>query len=339
MIEHSFGASSRWSVGVEEELMLVDEQTFDLVPAAPLVLEEGDRALKSELLMPVVETTTTVCETPAQALEQMVERRAEAARRADRHGLRVVAAGSHPFSRPEDQPVTDGPVYREFVAFAGPVARRQGVSGLHVHVGMPDAETCVRALEGVLPWLPVVLALSANSPFFRGEETGLLSTRAEVLGSLPRAGAPPRFDSYEQWETAMERWVRAGLVRSYKNAWWDARVHPHWGTLELRIADQPTDIHVAGAVVELLHTLAVRAAEGELPSAPREDYETNRFSAARFGPRAELIWNSELVRVDRLARDLGTALDLVSCEADRQLDRRDDLRALAAALADATVRV
>src|ERR687897_637695 len=103
MIEQAFGASSRWSVGVEEELMLVDEQTF--------------------------------------------ERRLDAARRAERHGLRVLAAGSHPFSRPEDQPVTDEPEYVEFVELAGPVARRQGVSGLHVHVGMPDAETCVRALE------------------------------------------------------------------------------------------------------------------------------------------------------------------------------------------------
>src|SRR5919106_6775159 len=140
MIEQAFGASSRWSVGVEEELMLVDEQTFELVPAAPLLLDEGADFLKHELLAPIVETTTTVCETPAEALEQMIEGRLEAARRAERHGLRVLAAGSHPFSRPEDQPVTDKPDYVEFVELAGPAARRQGVCGIHVHVGMPDAE-------------------------------------------------------------------------------------------------------------------------------------------------------------------------------------------------------
>lgn len=336
MIEQAFGVSSRWSVGVEEELMLVDEQTLELVPAAPLVLVEGDETLKSELLMPVVEATTKICESPAEALEHMIAGRAETARRAERHGLRVVAAGSHPFSIPEHQPVTDGPVYREFVEFAGPVARRQSVCGLHVHVGMPDADTCLRALEGVLPWLPVVLALSANSPFFRGKETGLLSTRAEVLGALPRAGAPPRFDSYAQWETAMERWAGAGLVRSYRDTWWDVRLHPGLGTLELRIADQPTDVHVAGAFVELLHGLAVHAAEGDLPQLPREDYETNRFAAARFGPRAEMIWGDRLVCVDELARLLGVPFDPSVCEADRQLERSDDLPAVVAGLADRT---
>jgi carboxylate-amine ligase len=338
VIEQTFGASSRWSVGVVEELMLVDEQTLELVPAAPLVLVEGDRSLKSELLMAVVEATTEICESPVQALEQMVERRAEAARRAEPHGLRVVAAGAHPSSRPEDQPVTEGPVYREFVEFAGPVARRQSVCGLHVHVGMPDAETCLRALEGVLPWLPVVLALSANSPFFRGEETGLLSTRAEVLAALPRAGAPPSFGSYAEWEAAMERWAAAGLVRTYRDTWWDVRVHPGLGTLELRIADQPTDVRLAGELVALLHTLAVRAAEGRLPRLPREDYETNRFAAARFGPRAELIWGDRLVRVDELARLLDVSFDASACEADRQLERRDDLCALVAELADRTMR-
>ena len=337
MIEQAFGASSRWSVGVEEELMLVDEQTFELVPAAPLLLDEGADFLKHELLAPIVETTTSVCETPAEALEQMIEGRLEAARRAERHGLRVLAAGSHPFSRPEDQPVTDEPHYVEFVELAGPAARRQGVSGLHVHVGMPDAETCVRALERALPWLPVVLALSANSPFFRGEETGLLSTRAEVLASLPRAGAPPHFETYAAWEAAMERWLAAGLVKRYTNAWWDARVHPQFGTLELRIADQPTDVHVAGAIVVILHRIAVRAAEGDLPTAPREDYETNRFAASRFGPRAELIWGDRMVRVDELAADLDTGLDVKTCEADRQLLRRDDLVALVADLAARTV--
>jgi glutamate---cysteine ligase / carboxylate-amine ligase len=337
MIEQTFGASSRWSVGVEEELMLVDEQTFELVPAAPLLLEEGGGFLKHELLGSIVETTTAVCETPAEALEQMIERRRDAARRAERHGLRVLAAGSHPFSRPEDQPVTDKPDYVGFVELAGPAARRQGVSGLHVHVGMPDAETCVRALECALPWLPVVLALSANSPFFRGEETGLLSTRAEVLASLPRAGAPPHFATYGAWEAAMERWLAAGLVKRYTNAWWDARVHPQFGTLELRIADQPTDVRVAGAIVAALHRIAVRAAKGDLPTAPREDYETNRFAAARFGPRAMLIWVDRLVGVDELALELDSGLDVSSCEADRQLERRGDLRALAAELAERTV--
>ena len=297
--------------------MLVDERTFELVSAAPLVLGDGRARLKHELLTPIVEAATGVCETPEQAVDELATLRREASKRAERHGLRVAAAGSHRFTVHEEQPVTDVPEYAEFVSFAGPAARRQAVCGIHVHVGMPDAETCVRALERALPWLPVVLALSANSPFFRGDETGFASTRAEVLASLPRAGAPPAFASYQEWEATMERWVAAGLVRTYTNAWWDARVHPRFGTLELRVADQPTDVAVTGRLVAILHTIAVRAAEGDLPAAPRVDYESNRFAASRFGPRAELIWNDELVR------ELG--VDDASCEADVQLALRDDL--------------
>ena len=328
MIEQRFGESAPWSVGVEEELMLVDEQTFHLVPAAQRIVDETGDQLKGELFLSMLETTTGVCATPAEALERMRERRVEAAKRAEREGLRVLASGSHPFGRPEDQPIADDAEYLEFVRFAGPAARRQAVCGLHVHVAMPDAETCVRALERVLPWLPVVLALSANSPFFRGDETGFVSARAEVLATLPRASAPPRFESYAGWESTMQRWLRAGLIRRYTNVWWDARVHPKFGTLELRIADQPTDVARAGEFVELLHLLAVRAARDELPAGSRDDYQSNRFAAARFGPRAELVWGDGLRTVAELVGELGGAVDTQRCEADDQLEQRGDLVAL-----------
>ena len=328
MIEQRFGESAPWSIGVEEELILVDEQTFDLVPAAARVLEGAGDELKGELFLTMIETTTGICATPDEAFRRMRELRAHAAKRAEREGLRVLASGSHPFARPEDQPITDDPHYVEFVSFGGPVARRQSVCGLHVHVGMPDAETCVRAVETVLPWLPLVLALSANSPFFRGAETGLLSSRAETLATLPRAGAPPEFDSYAEWEATMERWLRAGLIRKYTNVWWDVRVHPSFGTLEVRIADQPTDLEVARKLVESVHALAVRAARDELPRGSRDDYQSNRFAAARFGPRARLVWGERLATVADLVNELGLDLDATTCEADRQLEHRNDLVAL-----------
>ena len=110
---------------------------------------------------------------------------------AEHNGYRVAAAGSYPTSIPSEQEIAPVDRYRDFVEYAGPAARRQGVSGLHVHIGMPDAETCFRVMETILPWLPFVLALSANSPYFEGRDTGMLSIRAEVLGFLPRHGAPP----------------------------------------------------------------------------------------------------------------------------------------------------
>ena len=219
-------------------------------------------------------------------------------------GLRALAIGSHPFATPEDTPVVEDPDYLEFAELAGPVARRQGVCGLHVHIGMHDPETCVRAHEGVLPWLPVVLAIAANSPWFRGEATGLLSTRAEVLATLPRSGVPPPFGSWEGWVHMMERWQRAGVLKKPTQTWWDVRVHPALGTLELRAPDQPTDPRLAGALVALLHALAVWAAEnGDGRPASRADCHTNRFFASRFGPRARLIHPTE----DRLVSD-GEAL-------------------------------
>jgi carboxylate-amine ligase len=329
-----FDRSAGWSVGVEEELMLVDEQTFDLVPAAEKVLERVSgsepQSPKHELLGSMIELTTGVCATPEEAAERMRAERERVRKLVATDGLYLLASGSHPFATPEDQPITDDPTYLEFVRFAGPVARRQAVCGLHVHIGMPDGDTALRALDALLPWLPVVLAVSANSPFFRGDATGFVSTRAEVLLTLPRSSAPPDLRSFAEWEALMERWRAAGAIQRFTNAWWDARINPEFGTLELRIADQPTEVDMAARIVVALHELAVRAASGELVAQSHKvDYSTNRFAASRFGPRAELIWDDRLVSAGELAAELG--LD-PTCEADRQLEHRGDLRALCADL-------
>jgi carboxylate-amine ligase len=211
---------------------------------------------------------------------------------------------------------------------------------------MPDPETCLRAHEGVLPWLPVVLAVSANSPWFRGEATGLLSTRAEVLATLPRSGVPPAFGSWADWVHTMERWQRAGVLRKPTQTWWDVRMHPALGTLELRAPDQPTDPRLAGAFVALLHALGVWAANGDGRPASRADGHTNRFFASRFGPRAQLIHPNEdrLVSAAELFVELRELvapyadlklmepLEGASCEADLQLATGDPRAACADAV-------
>src|SRR5207253_9105392 len=144
---------------------------------------------KMELLASMIELATEICESPRDALTALVELRECAAEGAREQGQRIAAAGTHAFSLPTAQQIAPDPRYREFVEYAGISARRQAVCGLHVHIGMQGPEECMHALEGVLPWLPLVLALSANSPFLGGEETGLVSARAEVLAQLPRASA------------------------------------------------------------------------------------------------------------------------------------------------------
>ena len=344
--------------------MILDAESHALSPGVESLVAWADGrnlpgVLKMELLASMVELATEVCESPQEALAGLRALRAAAAEGAREHGLVVAAAGTHPFSVPEQQDIAPDPRYREFVAYAGISARRQAVCGLHVHIGMPGPEECMSALEGVLPWLPAVLALSANSPYLAGEETGLASKRAEVLAELPRAAAPPVFGSYEDWEAFVERFVRLGLADSYTRFWWDIRPHPTFGTLEIRAPDQPTSVELSAAFAALLQALCATVLDGPATSpTDRGDYSQNRWAALRFGPRAELIHpnGQRLVPVDELTyellaliepavRELGT-VDLLRklhprrCEGDRQLEvgRANGLEAVAADVEARTVR-
>src|SRR3954447_10547380 len=362
MIEQAFGQSPAFSLGVEEEVMILDGESLLLSPSVD-VLIAGSRELelpgqlKTELFASIVELNTDVCGTVAEAGEALAALRAGAAEIAAKHGLRIAAAGSHPISDPEQEEIASDPRYKEFVGFAGVSARRQGVSGLHVHVGMASADSCYRTLEAILPWLPLVLALSANSPYLAGRATGLASNRAEVLAQLPRAGAPPPFGSYEAWEAFVERLIGLGLADDYTRFWWDARPHPRFGTLEIRMPDQPTSLAVTAGLVALLQALCASVDSERLRPADRGDYAQNRWSALRFGTGAELIHpdGTRLVRVPQLARELldlvgpaaaklGTtdelaALDPSRCEGERQLEigEREGLEAVCADLVERTL--
>jgi carboxylate-amine ligase len=349
LIPARFGESTPFSLGVEEELMIVDASTYEQVAAVDRIIKgvEG-RALpgriKTELFASVFETNTDVCESVPEVDAALPLLRRAAAEAAELDGLAIAAAATHPFAKPEGQPIVKEQRYVSFVAYGGISVRRQGVQGLHVHVGMPSAGDCWRCLETILPWLPVVLAMSANSPWYAGELTGMASNRAPVLDELPRAGGPPGFATYAEWERWVERLVALGVTQDYTRIWWDVRPHPALGTLEVRIPDQPTDVRLSAAFASLLQAMCATALDGNLPfdAAPlgdrgRGDYAQNRWAAARLGPRAELIHpaggsvgqasslGAELVELVRpTARALGgeEALDRLepgSCEADLQL--------------------
>jgi carboxylate-amine ligase len=364
VIEQAFGQSSPWSLGVEEEVMILDAETLALTPGVEGIVAwaEGRSlpgVMKMELLASMVELATEICESPSEALAALVELRTCADEGARDQDQRIAAAGTHAFSLPTAQQIAPDPRYREFVEYAGISARRQAVCGLHVHVGMPGPAECMQALEGVLAWLPVVLALSANSPFLGGEETGLASSRAEVLAQLPRAAAPPEFGSYEEWEAFVERFVELGLADGYTRFWWDIRPHPRFGTLEIRVPDQPTSVELTAAFVALLQALCKTVVEGPVRrSTQRGDYTQNRWAALRFGPRAELIHPEGdrvmpvpeltyelLALIEPAVRELGTVEHLRKlvpnrCEGDRQLEiaRVEGLEAVCADVAERTVR-
>jgi carboxylate-amine ligase len=302
VIPHSFGSSEPFTVGIEEELFCLDGETLAPRPF-PREALDGAR-LKEELFASVVELNTGVHRTVAEAVEELAALRARAKEAAGEAGFVLAAAGTWPTAAPEEQPVGESSAYRKFVDYAGPSARRQYVSGLHVHVGMESPEACMAALEAVLPWLPLVLALSANSPYIAGEDTELRSARAEILALLPRSAAPPVFGGYEDWERFVERLVALGLADEITRVWWDARPHPRFGTLEIRVADQPTRLETTGALAVLLQAMVSRLEDAG--PANRGLYAQNRWAALRFGHEAELVHpdGSRLVSVPELLAEL-----------------------------------
>jgi len=322
-VESKFGR--HLTLGVEEELMLLDPETLELAPGVERLL--GPEGLKTELFSCLVETNTPVCETAFEALAEVTRLRGVVREAAAREGLAVAAAGIHPFSRPEDQEIVQEPRYLKMLEEMGRGARRQLVCGLHLHVGMESFETCLRTLRQIRPWLPWLLAFSLNSPFDGGEEAGVLSARAHRLLELPRGGPPPDFGSAAEWEAEI-----AATGKDYTRSWWDARPHPRLGTLELRIADQSTSVDRTAALAAFAQALC--AAPPPAEPVGRADYLELRAAAARGHPRGENL----LVLVEPAARELGTwqlfdALR-VPQEAFRQLDvgRREDLKAVAADL-------
>jgi carboxylate-amine ligase len=352
-VTESWAASTPLTLGVEEEVMILDAESLDQVGRvgdllAATAADPLPGTLKTELFASVVELNTGVCDGVEQAAAALAELRGGAIRAAGSLGLALAAAATHPFARPEAQPVVDEERYTSFVGYAGISARRQGVQGLHVHVGMPAGDACWRALEWILPWLPLVLALSANSPYLAGEATGLASNRAPVLAELPRAGAPPVLGSYDGWEAWVDRLVELGVTADYTRIWWDARPHPRFGTLEVRMPDQPTALASTVRLAALVQALAATALESPpAPPCDRGHYAQNRWAAARFGPQAELVhpdgtratgvpelWEELLELLRPAATRLGTlellaAVDPSRCEADLQLAAGDPRAAVA----------
>jgi carboxylate-amine ligase len=276
-----FGAAPPWSLGVEEELMLVDAET--LLPAPDgwsRVFGEATERIKPELFESVVEIVTPVFETAEEIEAELRALRHEVAARAAEHGLAVLAIGSHPtaIEPPRFVPSDRVALLKKRL---GPALRRQTVCGLHVHVSVPDADTCLRAFEGVVPHLPRLLAESANSPYREGEPTGWRSIRSQILLELPTGGTPPALRSWDDWEAA----TAGDSTRRH----WDAWPRPEYGTIEVRVMDQPTSVRRTAELVAEVQRLVREAAASSGEPFDREEYARERERAAREGggPEAE----------------------------------------------------
>jgi carboxylate-amine ligase len=289
----SFGATPAWSFGVEEELMLVEAATLEPAAAFSRLVPDQDERLKPELFECFLELTTRPLPTAGEVLAELQALRREAGRRAAEHGVAVHAAGSHATARGR-QPLVPLPRYQSMLAELGDAVYRQLVFGLHVHVSVPDGETCLRAFEGVLPWLPVLLSLSASSPFAEGAATGFRSVRSQRLLEMPTGGTPPRLRSWADWDDATQG--------DDRRRHWDAWPRPGYGTLEVRVMDMQTDVRRSAGFAALVQALVATVAAEEHEPYDRDEYTRRRQHAAASPPECV----EELARLlEPRARELG----------------------------------
>jgi glutamate---cysteine ligase / carboxylate-amine ligase len=299
VLDHAYGQSDPYTLGVEEEYVLLDGETFDLVQHIDTVLaavagHELEPVINPELMQSVLEIATPVCHTPSEVADQLRRIRAYVIDVARAQGMRVGSAGTHPFSLFERQRITARDRYHALVDQMQYVARRELIFGLHIHVAVDDAEKAIQVVNGLLPQLGPLLAMSASSPFWRGEPTGLRSSRQMIFAAFPRSGPPPRFKNYEEYAEVVGQLEKTGCIADYTHIWWDIRLHPRLGTIEIRICDAITRLeHVVSLVAycqALVKLLAERFERGEaIPSYHRILTTENKWLAGRYGLEAPLM--------------------------------------------------
>lgn len=330
-MRHSFEPGRGFSVGIEEELMIVDAEGLALASGIQALLRDDDTAdVKSELHECVLEIATQPAATVPDAGEQLRRLRDLVRDRGAEAGLAVAGAGTHPFSRWDEQRISPEDRYRALVDQLGFVARQEVIFGQHVHVAVDDPETAVKVANGLRLHVPLLMALGANSPFWMGQDTGLASARMPVFRQFPRVGLQPHYAGWEDWERRIEFMVRAGMVEDHTWFWWDVRLSPGFGTVEVRAMDAQTRVQDTLALTALVQALVRDLAEAEPPTSlrseavvPDELLAENRWQAGKHGPSGELVDLpspdrvpvAELARrlVERLrdhARDLGSEDEL-----------------------------
>jgi carboxylate-amine ligase len=362
-LRDAFDAPAPMTLGLEEELMLLDHETLDLLPRAAEVVEaSGDPRVKLEMPAAQLELTLPPARSVPEAIAGLAAARRDLAGAAAPVG-RLAAAGVHPFAAPLGE-LNAGERYALTEGEYGDIARSQLVCALQVHVAVGGADRSLAVYNGLRPWLPLIAALAANAPFHAGRDTGLASIRPKIGEQLPRQGIPPAIASWDAFADALAWGAASGAVPEPRRWWWELRPHPAYGTLEVRVPDAQSTVEDAAAVTALVHALAgwlaARHDAGE-PVATADTWrlEENRWSAARWGMDATLADLATGVRTPAreclaalvaelapVAEQLGCAAELASAERlgahngaaqQRAVAAEGGVRAVAAHLADAYV--
>jgi len=300
-VEIPFRSSERASLGVEWELQLVDRETRELSAGAVEILEEirpegaeEHPKAKHELLQSTVEVITGICTTVAEAKADLAATVAEVAAAADRRGLGLMCAGTHPFTNWRTQQISPKERYLQLVERMQWLARRLQIFGVHVHVGVRAPEKAIPVVNALCQYVPHFLALSASSPYWEGADTGLASARTKVFEGMPTAGLPYQLSGWDQFETYMSTLISTRAIESVREVWWDIRPHPGFGTVELRVCDGLPTLDEIGAVAALAQCL-VEQFDSQLdrgytlPTPADWVLRENKWRAARYGLDADIV--------------------------------------------------
>jgi len=307
--EHFTGPS--YTIGIEEELMILDSTTYALSSSIETLLDDDDADIKPELHQSTLEIATKPCSDVHEAGEQLRTLRAKVRDVASHHGLCIGSAGTHPFARWEDQRIVPRPRYRELISALRTVARQEIIFGLHVHVGVDSPEKAIHVANGMRVHVPILLALSANSPFWRSDHSGLASMRMPIFRAFPRVGIPPYYDGWEDYEKRITFMKDSGVIEDHTYLWYDVRPHPHFGTVEIRAMDAQTRVEHTLGLAALIQAMVKELSEhfdsgAQLAHYPEEMLDENKWLAARHGLSGELVDlpSRETVQAKVLARRL-----------------------------------
>lgn len=288
----------RFTIGVEEEFQIIDPNTCELRSHVMQLVNEVSPSIqdqvKHEMHQSIVETGTRICENVGELRIEMHRTRGELIAAAERAGLQVAAAGTHPFSSWIDQVISPGERYENIVEELQQLARSLLIFGMHIHVAMPDKQTTIDMMNMVRYFLPHLLALSTSSPFWMGRNTGLKSFRTTVFRRFPRTGIPELFQSWSEYENFTNLLVGTRCIDNPKKIWWDVRPHPVFGTLEFRMCDVTTKVEEACAIAALTQALVVKLHRLYTRNQSWRIYrraliEENKWRAARYGIEGKMI--------------------------------------------------
>jgi len=295
-----FNGSPAPTLGVELELFTADKNSLALTHGAPHILNhfKDNFFFKEELLQCIVEITTDVCNNVDEIYDDLRPKLDMAIEYANSIDMELLSIPIHPFSKVSEQKVSDNDRYMEFLNRMQWPLRRLLITGIHVHVGVETGEMAIAVVNGLRRYIPFLIALSANSPFFEGEATGLASTRTKIFEGLPNTGIPVKLTNYSEFQKLMRTLVSANSIDSIREIWWDIRPHPSYGTVEIRVCDSIPDLVNIKDLTALIQALVVGLCnhyeEGtQLSYLDSWVIHENKWRATRYGMDADLIVNEE----------------------------------------------